>query len=55
MPLMDHTDATNCVIGGRLHIPAIVDLFGEGSFDHPFEAPWSNLLNMSGPTGNLAN
>ena len=41
------------VLPGRLHIPAVVDLFGEGSFDHPFESPWSTLLTSSNTSGNL--
>ena len=55
MPLIDRTDEHNCTIPGRLSIPSINNLFGEGSFDHPFASPWDTLLTMSGPSSNLAN
>ena len=35
LPLMDRRDSNNCSIPGRLDIPSIKDLFGEGSFNHP--------------------
>ena len=46
---MDRRDKTNHTLPGRLlHITPITDLFGEGSFDHPFEAPWATLITNSG-------
>ena len=39
MPLIDRKDGTGCVILVRLYIPAVVDLLGADSFDHPYPAP----------------
>ena len=39
---------------GRLNTPALVTLFGEGSFDYPLSASWEGLLNHSRPDGNIA-
>ena len=55
MPLVDTTDKGNCAIEGRLNVSAIINLFGEGSFDHPFMEPCENLLTASTPSINLAN
>ena len=40
-------------IAGRLHTPAIVNVFGEGSFNHSFTAPWETLLLNSRPESNI--
>ena len=40
-PLMDRKDKTGCTIPGRLNLPAIVTLFGNDAFDHPYPAPGS--------------
>ena len=55
LPLMNRTDSKNCLIEGRLNIPCIIDLFGEGAFDYPFTSPWEKLLTESSPSNNLAN
>ena len=39
MPLMDRTNEGGLIIEGRLNIPSIINLFGEGSFDYPFDEP----------------
>ena len=44
MSLIDQRDNTDCLIPGRFNLPSITAMFGEGSLDHPFEAPWANLL-----------
>jgi hypothetical protein len=53
MTLIDRTDNANSVIAGRFNLPSIVAMLGEGSFDHPFDAPWETLLN-SRPNCDLA-
>ncbi|KAL9183104.1 hypothetical protein ACHAXT_004891 [Thalassiosira profunda] len=53
LPLLDRRDSRNNVLKGRLHVAPILDLFGEGSFDHPLEAPWARLLSSSNQSGNL--
>ena len=52
LPLMDRRDSNNCSIPGRLDIPSIKDLFGEGSFNHPYTALWEMLLKRN-PSGGL--
>ena len=52
-PLIDPTESNNCYIPGRLNIPAIKNLLGEGSFNHPCTAHWEVLLK-SNPSGNLS-
>ena len=54
MPLIDRTNEEGLVIAGRLNIPSIIDLFGEGSFDFPFDEPWEHLINRSRESCNLA-
>ena len=52
--LIDRMDDSGNRIAGRLHTPAIATLFGEGSFNHPFTAPWATLLANSRPGSNIA-
>ena len=53
-PLMDRKDNTGCTIPGRLNLPAIVTLLGEGAFNHPCPAPWQGVLDNSRPAANIA-
>ena len=39
LSLMDRTDNNNSHVAGRLNIPALTNLFGEGSFNHPLDKP----------------
>ena len=55
IPLMNQTGKDSCAIKGMLHIPAIANLLGEGTFYHPLTAPWETLLNESSPSSKLAN
>ena len=52
--LINQMDDNGNKIVGRLHTPAIVNLFREGSFNHPFVAPWETLLMNSRPESNIA-
>ena len=56
VPLLDRTDSNNCMIEGRLNIPASASkhLFGVGSFGHPFTVPWGTILSSSSTSSNLA-
>ena len=51
--LVDRTDEAGCVTPGRLNLPAIVTLFGEGAFNHPCPAPWQGVLNNSRPAASI--
>lgn len=42
-------------IAGRLSIPVLVNLLGDGLFDHPFDSLWETLLTFNRPSGNLVN
>ena len=55
MPLMDSTNKEGFIIKGRLNIPSITNLFGEGSFYLPFDKPWEHLITTSRESYNLAN
>jgi hypothetical protein len=52
--LIDRMDDSGNRIAGGLHIPAITNLFGEGSFNYPFTAPYETLLANSRPGINIA-
>ncbi|EJK51883.1 hypothetical protein THAOC_28906, partial [Thalassiosira oceanica] len=52
--LIDRTDSDGNMIPGRLNLPSVVGMLGEGTFNHPIEAPWGTLLNESSPSSNLA-
>ena len=52
--LVDRTDEAGCVTPGRLNLPAIVTLFGEGAFTYPCPAPWRGVLNNSRPATSIA-
>lgn len=40
LPLLHRKDSKTCaIIEGRLHIPLLINLLGENSFDYPFSAP----------------
>ena len=54
MHLIDRTDQNNCTIEGRLKLPSIVAMLGEGSFNHPFTAPWSCLLSTNESSNSYA-
>ena len=43
--LIDRRDDNGNRIAGRLNTPAIVNLFGEGSFNHPFHSTMGNPTN----------
>ena len=53
LPLLDRTDNNNNHVAGRLNIPALTNLFGAGSFNHPLDKPWETFLNTSDESGNL--
>jgi hypothetical protein len=55
IPLLNRQDKHNNTIVGRMHIPCIVNLLGEDSFDFPLTSPWENMLNNKRPTHNIAN
>ena len=52
--LVDRTDEAGCVTSGRLNLPSIATLFGEGAFNHPCPAPWQGVLDNSRPTASIA-
>ena len=52
IPLLNRQDKHNNTIVGRMHIPCIVNMLGDGSFDFPLTSPWENMLNNSRPTHN---
>ena len=51
--LVTRTSARNITVVGRLNSPAIIELFGEGSFDHPAINPWEALLESTSSPDNL--
>ena len=51
--LVTRTTARNITVVGRLNSPAIIDLFGEGSFNHPVINPWETLLRSTSSPDNL--
>ena len=53
-PLIDRTDTEMNAVKGRLYIPPITTLLGEGSFNHPVEHPWATLIEQSNQSCNLA-
>jgi len=53
--LINRQDKRNNTIEGRLHIPCIVNMLGEGSFDFPLESPWEQMLNNSRSNHSIAN
>ena len=54
--LINRTDGNN-VIPGRLNIPSLVNMLGEGSFNSTSTNPWEHLLNTNvvGSNNNVAN
>ena len=51
--LIDQMYDTRNRIAGQFHTLAIASLFGEGSSNYPFTAPWENLLTNSRPESNI--
>ncbi|EJK59095.1 hypothetical protein THAOC_20726 [Thalassiosira oceanica] len=45
--LLDRADTDGNVIPGRMHIPALIQHFGEDSFNTPNTAPWAHILENS--------
>ena len=42
--LLDRLDDKGNMVPGRMHIPPLVELFGEDSFNYPCTAPWAHIL-----------
>ena len=55
IPLLNRKDKNNNTIVGRMHLPCIVNLLGEDSFDFPLISPWEYMLNNKRPTHNIVN
>jgi hypothetical protein len=53
LPLIDWMDQDGNTVPGRLHIPAVVNMFGKDSFDHLSASPWEMLLSAARPLSNL--
>jgi hypothetical protein len=55
LPLIDQKDQDGNTVPGCLHIPAMVNMLGEYSFNHPLISPWETLLSVARPFLSLKN
>jgi len=54
LPLLDRCNSNGARLKGRLHITPVVNLLGEGSFDHPSQQPCAHLISNSRSGVNIA-
>jgi hypothetical protein len=54
LPALQHGNYYGNRISGRLHTPAIVNLFGEGFFNYSFTVPRETLLMKSRKESSIA-
>ena len=54
LPLLYRRDNNGARLKGRLHITPIINLIGKGSFNHPSQQPYANLLPNSRSIANIA-